>query len=61
MGYIVATAHSVNEFGWATYLFWITGFIRYQGDRKLHVGRRLVGLRSLELNKVQGCETVSAT
>jgi hypothetical protein len=55
------TADSENEFGWVTYLDGITGFIRYQGDRKRHVGRRLVGLRMLELSKVQGCESVSAT
>jgi hypothetical protein len=50
-----------NEFGWVTYLFWITGFIRNQGDRKLHGGRRRHGLRTLELSIAQGCESVSTT
>jgi hypothetical protein len=57
-----ATTDSGNEFGWVTYLYWITGFIRYQVDRKLHgTGRRRHSLRTLELSIAQGCESVSAT
>jgi hypothetical protein len=55
------TAHGENEFGWATYSYWITGFIRYQGDQKLHGGSRRHDLRTLVLSEVQGCESVSAT
>jgi hypothetical protein len=43
-----------DSIGWVTSLDWTAGPMRYQVDRKVHGGRRLRGLRTLELSEVQG-------
>lgn len=40
--------------GWVTSLDWTPGRIRYQVDRKVLGGKKLKGLRTLELSEVQG-------
>jgi hypothetical protein len=40
--------------GWVTSLDWTPGQIRYQVDRKVLGGKKLKGLRTLELSEVQG-------
>ena len=42
--------------GWVTSLDWTAGGMRYQVDRKVHSGRNLRGLRTLELSEVQGVD-----
>jgi len=42
--------------GWVTSLDWTPGRIRYQVDRKVEGGKKLMGLRSLELSEVQGVD-----
>mmetsp|Transcript_14278 Transcript_14278/g.27088 ORF Transcript_14278/g.27088 Transcript_14278/m.27088 type:complete len:85 (+) Transcript_14278:514-768(+) len=42
--------------GWVTSLDWTPGRIRYQVDRKVLGGRKLKGLRTLELSEVQGAD-----
>jgi hypothetical protein len=39
--------------GWVTSLDWTPGNIRYQVDRKVHGGEKLLGLRTLEVSEVQ--------
>jgi hypothetical protein len=55
------TAHGENDICGGSYKDQITGFIRYQGDQKLHGGSRRHDLRTLVLSKVKGCESVSTT
>ena len=43
-----------DDFGWVTSLDWTPGKIRYQVDRKVLSGKKLKGLRTLELSEVQG-------
>jgi hypothetical protein len=45
------TAHGGE--GWVTSLDWTPGEIRYQVDRKVHGGDKLLGLRTLELSEVR--------
>lgn len=42
--------------GWVTSLDWTPGDIRFQVDRKVEGGKKLMGLRSLELSEVQGVD-----
>lgn len=42
--------------GWVTSLDWTPGRIRYQVDRKVEGGKKLMCLRSLELSEVQGVD-----
>lgn len=39
--------------GWVTSLDWTPGKIRFQIDRKVHGGKGIIGLRTLELSEVQ--------
>jgi hypothetical protein len=43
-----------DTFGWVTSLDWTPGKIRYQVDRKVLGGRKLKGLKTLELSEVRG-------
>jgi hypothetical protein len=43
-----------SSFGWVTSLDWTPGKIRYQVDRKVLGGRKLKGLKTLELSEVRG-------
>ena len=43
-----------DGFGWVTSLDWTPGKIRYQVDRKVLGGKKLKGLKTLELSEVQG-------
>jgi hypothetical protein len=45
-----------DSIGWVTSLDWTAGLMRYQVDRKVHGGRHLRGLRTLELTEVQGAD-----
>jgi hypothetical protein len=45
-----------DRFGWVTSLDWTAAGMRYQVDRKVHSGRNLRGLRTLELSEVQGVD-----
>jgi len=45
-------AHSGN--GWVTSLDWTPGRLRFQVDRKVMGGIKLLGLRTLELSEVEG-------
>jgi len=40
--------------GWVTSLDWTPGKVRYQVDRKVQSGKKLKGLKTLELSEVQG-------
>jgi len=42
--------------GWVTSLDWSPGKIRYQVDRKVHGGEKMLGLRTLELSEVQSSQ-----
>jgi hypothetical protein len=42
--------------GWVTSLDWTPGAIRYQVDRKVNGGEKMLGLRTLELSEVQGSQ-----
>jgi hypothetical protein len=45
-----------DRVGWVTSLDWTAGGMRYQVDRKVHSGRHIRGLRTLELSEVQGVD-----
>lgn len=45
--------------GWVTSLDWTPGRIRYQVDRKVLGGTKLLGLRTLELSEVQGTDAAT--
>jgi hypothetical protein len=45
-----------DRIGWVTSLDWTAGGMRYQVDRKVHSGRHVRGLRTLELSEVQGVD-----
>jgi hypothetical protein len=45
-----------DSMGWVTSLDWTAGGMRYQVDRKVHSGRHVRGLRTLELSEVQGVD-----
>lgn len=45
-----------NGTGWVTSLDWTPKNIRYQVDRKVDGGPKLMGLRSLELSEVEGAK-----
>jgi hypothetical protein len=45
-----------DRMGWVTSLDWTAGGMRYQVDRKVHSGRHIRGLRTLELSEVQGID-----
>jgi hypothetical protein len=49
-----AASDQDDRIGWVTSLDWTAGGMRYQVDRKVHSGRHLRGLRTLELSEVQG-------
>lgn len=44
------------ESGWVTSLDWTPGQFRFQVDRKTHWGKRILGLRTLELSEVQSAD-----
>lgn len=48
------SSSSSSGAGWVTSLDWTPGRIRYQVDRKVLGGKKLKGLRTLELSEVQG-------
>jgi len=51
-----ANGYQRDDNGWVTSLDWTPGKIRYQVDRKVLSGKKLKGLRTLELSEVQGEE-----
>jgi hypothetical protein len=51
-----ASSDNDDRYGWVTSLDWTAGGMRYQVDRKVHSGRQLRGLRTLELSEVQGVD-----
>ena len=51
-----AASSQDDRVGWVTSLDWTAGDMRYQVDRKVHSGRHLRGLRTLELSEVQGVD-----